>query len=77
MCKMCKHILFMTGVACPCSDVDVYCLRCVGDSCNCPMEGKYLLSWWKEDDLSRFVSTAEAYLEKLKEGKADAVSDTT
>ena len=79
VCKTCKHTLFMTGVACPCSDVDVYCLRCVrcvGDSCDCPVNGKYLLSWWKEDDLSRFVRTAEMYLGKLKEGRADEVSTT-
>lgn len=64
----------MTGVACPCSDVDVSCLRCAEESCDCPVAGKYLLSWWTEDDLNRFVRTAETYLRKLADGQANAVS---
>ncbi|CAN0015130.1 unnamed protein product, partial [Sphacelaria rigidula] len=73
MCKTCKHTLFMTGVACRCNDLDVSCIRCVKSACECPMSEKYLLSWWTETDLSRFVSTAEAYLVKLRAGQADEV----
>lgn len=76
MCKTCKHTLFMTGVACHCSDVDVSCLRCVRSACDCKISDKYLLSWWTRDDLSRFVTTAETYLKKLRAGEADAVSKT-
>ncbi|CAM9547071.1 unnamed protein product [Ectocarpus fasciculatus] len=74
VCKNCKHTLFMTGVACPCSDVDVSCLRCAEESCDCPVAGKYLLSWWTEDDLNRFVQTAETYLRKLADGQANAAA---
>lgn len=66
----------MTGVACPCSDVDVSCLRCAREACSCPVSNKYLLSWWREDDLSRFVRTAETYLRKLRDGQADEVRIT-
>ncbi|CAN0470422.1 unnamed protein product, partial [Hapterophycus canaliculatus] len=74
VCKTCKHTLFMTGVACPCSDVDVSCLRCAEEACECPVSNKYLLSWWTEDDLSHFVRTAEGYLAKLANGEVDEVS---
>lgn len=64
----------MTGVACRCNDLDVSCLRCVKAACGCGMEEKYLLSWWTEEDLSRFVNTAETFLRKLRAGRADTVS---
>lgn len=73
MCKMCKQTLFFTGVACPCNAVDVSCLRCVEEACACPVGKKYLLSWWTKDAMSRFVKTAEGYLEKLEAGQADEV----
>lgn len=39
------------------------------------MTEKYLLSWWTEEDLSKFVSTAEIYLHKLKNEQANEVRE--
>ena len=75
-CLSCKHVCFLSAVACECSEFKVACLREVALLCDCNMEERYLMAWHSISDLWGMVRRVDDYLkarqkEALKKEKRE------
>jgi histone demethylase JARID1 len=68
VCLSCKHVCFLSAVACECSESKVVCLREVPLLCKCRMDQRYLMAWHSISDLWDMVRRVEEYL-KARQGE--------
>ncbi len=68
VCYSCRHVCFLSAVACECDGFKVACLREASGLCKCKMENRYLISWHEIDELWAMVRRVDEYLKaKQKE----------
>lgn len=64
VCFNCRHICFMSAVACECNKFNVACLREAIALCNCKMQKRYLMAWHEIDELWEMVRKVEDFIER-------------
>lgn len=63
-CLSCRHVCFLSAVACECDALQVACLREAARLCGCRMERRFLLAWHDMDELWEFVEKVRRFLEE-------------
>ena len=64
VCFNCRHICFMSAVACECNAYNVSCLREAAVLCDCKMQKRYLLAWHEIGELWEMVRKVEDFIAK-------------
>lgn len=71
LCFACKHICFLSCVACKCSKSKVSCLRHSHYMCRCPSEDRFMMVWCTAEEMKKTykrVKERTEYLMAKEEG---------
>lgn len=71
-CYACKHVCFVSAVACICSTSKVSCLRHSNAMCRCPVTSRYFMIWNTTDELLSTMKRVRLRYQVLSEKEQDS-----
>jgi histone demethylase JARID1 len=72
LCFACKHICFLSCIACKCSTSKVSCLRHSHYMCRCPSADRFMMVWCTAEEMKKTykrVKECTLRLKEIQEGK--------
>lgn len=77
VCLRCRHVCFLSAVACECDALNVTCLKDVAALCGCGMERRYLLAWHDMAELWAMVEGVDRFLQERVRRSSDTQQQRT
>ena len=71
MCSLCRHVRFLSGVACSCSNTRVACLHHEHLLCACQKPNKFMLCWATIQELESIIGRVQMYIRKISNPNLD------
>lgn len=76
VCLSCRHVCFLSAVACECNGFKVSCLREVAALCDCKMNQRYIMAWHEIDELWELVKRVDDCLQERMKAEAAVKKET-
>uniref|UniRef100_A0A6U4EFU0 JmjC domain-containing protein n=2 Tax=Phaeomonas parva TaxID=124430 RepID=A0A6U4EFU0_9STRA len=64
-CTVCRHICFLSAIACNCSRKKVACLHHEAYMCQCPKQEKFMLCWASIADMEKNIARVRTHIHNL------------